>query len=391
MRDEVERPQSNGDLPPDWSMSMYDAQAFAQEQNNLAGVWTFLCLASDIPADGDWIVASLALRSVFVQRFGDDIRGFENRCAHRGFPLRTSERGNGPVLCGFHHWRYNQDGLALGIPACQETFGTTPRELDARLQVLEIETCGHLVFGRFPGRGPDVTLRNYMGETFDILATYSQYRQRPWFISCNVKANWRLCIEITMDDYHLAAIHPDTFGKQGYLKLDTLRYFECGDNSAHFAVSDSAAFQSLADDCRNGTARSKNYLIFNIFPNLVVAQFRSNAQFWYILIMQFEPVAHDRSRWRAWVYPSPFPAPHSRVNRWLEPVVAPFRNALVRYYVRKITGEDNRVCERLQPSSPSQPLPLPRIGRLEERIGWFARAYANAMQRTNAPSNTPGD
>jgi phenylpropionate dioxygenase-like ring-hydroxylating dioxygenase large terminal subunit len=269
-------PEPSADsLQPDWSWPMCDAQAFAREQDSLAGTWTFLCLASDVQNDGDWIVTSLALRSVFVQRFGNTLRGFENRCAHRGFPLRTQERGNGVILCGFHHWRYNQDGLALGIPACQEAFGTTPRELNARLQSLEIETCGNLVFGRFPGRGSDATLRSFLGETYDILAAFSQYRQRPWLMSCDVKANWRLCIEITMDDYHLAAVHPDTFGRQGYLARENLRYFECGDHSAHFAIADSDALQSLAEACRDGTAQSKNYLIFNLFPGLSLLLRRS--------------------------------------------------------------------------------------------------------------------
>src|SRR5215467_8090535 len=117
-------------LPASWARSLVDPTAFALEQARLAHVWTFLGLAHDLARDGDWMTASLGTRSVFVQRFGDELRGFENVCAHRFHPLRTGERGNGPLVCGFHHWRYDKDGRAIGIPACEQTFGMVSRALD---------------------------------------------------------------------------------------------------------------------------------------------------------------------------------------------------------------------------------------------------------------------
>src|SRR5258708_39945964 len=133
----------------DWYRAVRDQQAFVREQQKLAHVWTFLGLARDLQRDGDWFTASLATRSVFVQRFGDDIRAFENVCAHRRYPLRHAARGNGPVICGHHHWQYNRDGLAIGIPVCSQVFGVLPHELNARLTPVEIARCGGLIFGRF--------------------------------------------------------------------------------------------------------------------------------------------------------------------------------------------------------------------------------------------------
>ena len=99
--------------------------------------------------DGDWFRATLGRRGVFVQRFGEELRGFENVCVHRFFPLRVENKGNGPIRCGFHHWQYNKDGLAVGIPKCKELFGITPRELGARLRTIDVAVCGSLIFGRF--------------------------------------------------------------------------------------------------------------------------------------------------------------------------------------------------------------------------------------------------
>ncbi|WP_367268032.1 hypothetical protein [Reyranella sp.] len=33
-----------------------------------------------------------------------------------------------------------------------------------------------------------------------------------------MKANWKFCHQINLDDYHIVAVHPGTLGKQGYLK-----------------------------------------------------------------------------------------------------------------------------------------------------------------------------
>ena len=91
--------QDRGNIPDDWTRPIVDPTAFAEEQRRLASVWTFLGMTSDAGKDGDWFRASIATRSVFVQRFGTELRGFENVCAHRFMPLRNADRGNGPVVC----------------------------------------------------------------------------------------------------------------------------------------------------------------------------------------------------------------------------------------------------------------------------------------------------
>src|ERR1700677_220525 len=128
-----------------WPDTLVDDAAFRHEQAQLAGIWTFLGHTDDVAKDGDWFRTSIATRSVFVQRFGTELRGFENRCAHRSFPLRNVDKGNGPIVCGFHHWRYDKNGQAFGIPQCIPLFGASPSELVASLNPVEIDTCGSLV------------------------------------------------------------------------------------------------------------------------------------------------------------------------------------------------------------------------------------------------------
>lgn len=370
--------------PADWALPLVDPQAFAREQAKLAQTWTFLGLTDDVARDGDWFRASLATRSVFVQRFGTELKGFENRCAHRFFPLRNADKGNGPIVCGFHHWRYDREGRAVGVPMGPELFGKTPRELDARLTPLEIATCGTLVFGRFTGGGE--SLEAFLGDGFPILSAMSRSAAPRRCRSYPVNANWRLCYQITLDDYHTVAVHPTTFGKAGYPHRAAMRYVRFGDHSAFLSTPDTQAMETMAAACRAGTYRSAHYFIFQVFPNLVISHGRSDGQFWQMLIQQYVPVAHDRAVLRAWHYPSPFPADHARHVRWTRRFTDPLRHLAVRYYVGKVRNEDHAVCENIQ-SVATQIGARPIFGSLEERVGWFEEAYARA---TSAPENGAG-
>ncbi len=365
-------------MPPDQANALVDQQAFRREQDQLAHVWTFLGLAGDIANDGDWFRTSLATRSIFVQRFGTELKGFENLCVHRFHPLRTADKGKGPVVCGFHHWRYDKDGRALGIPMCEELFGRSPRELGAKLNAVEIATCGAFIFGRFPTEHADESLETFIGDSFPILAAMSRAPVAPHYLTRAVRANWKLCYQISLEDYHTVAVHPKTFGKIGYLKRDNIGYFRFGPHSAYFTNSDPDALTKMASACRAGAWTSANYRVFHIFPNLAVSHFQSDGQYWHIMVLQYVPEAPDRSTMRAWIYPAPFPANHAPRERWIAPLTKAFRPWVVRHYAGKVLQEDHDVCERLQTIA-NQGGGRPITGRLEERIVWFEEAYANCM------------
>jgi phenylpropionate dioxygenase-like ring-hydroxylating dioxygenase large terminal subunit len=362
---------------PKWAAALTDQGAFQQEQARLGHIWTFLGLTLDLAKDGDWFTAELGGRSVFVQRFGDDLKGFENRCAHRFYPLRTKERGNGPIKCGFHHWTYNQQGRAVQIPRCKELFGVTPKELNARIAPIEIATCGSLIFGRFQHSRANETLQQFLGDAVPIIKAMCTLQRQPRSVSLMVEANWKLCYHISLDDYHSPAVHPTTFGKGGYLRRDALQYFRFGSHNAFFPGADENALQAMIEACKNGTYRPVRYRIFQIFPNLLIALFRAQ-QYWYINVQQYVPVAPGRSFMRSWYYRAPFGTDQGTLGRWFDAATEPGRARVVEYFIRKVHSEDNGVVERLQRFA-SQQGGWPRVGYAEERIKWFEEAYAKAL------------
>ena len=376
------RPQPANPSPfTNYPEAFLDPQRFREEQDRIARVWTFLGFAHHVAKDGDWLRASIATRSVFVQRFGDELRGFENRCAHRSFPLRTADRGNGPIVCGFHQWAYDKDGQAVGVPQCMPLFGSTPADLAARLAPIEIALCGSLIFGRFPATGNAQTLEQFLGESFDILGAISNAASPPGMVTRKVAANWRLCFHANVEDYHPPTVHPATFGRKGYVNPERISYFRFGWHSAFFANPEPQTFREMAADCRAGIWRSSNYRVFHIFPDLTVSHFRTHWENWLIVIVQYRPLSPSRSMMHAWYYRAPFdtvkPAP------WYDLVTRPVTNLHYRFgiphVVKWVLGEDNVICEGQQ-SIAQQLSAAPILGALEERIAWYEEAYAELMR-----------
>jgi len=378
---------SAGDTPPaDWARPLVDAAAFAAEQARLAHVWTFLGITADLARDGDWMTASLATRSVFVQRFGRELRGFENLCVHRFYPLRTARRGNGPVVCGFHHWRYDAEGRALGIPLSEEAFGAVSRALDARLTPIEIAVCGTLVFGRFPAPHATQSLEEFLGEGYSVLAALSQMPARPLGFTRSIEANWRLSLHISLDDYHAVAVHPDSFGRGGYVHRADITYARFGPHNAF--LNSTKGFAAFAAACRDGTARSTCYTILQVMPNLLLAQARTDGNRFYCALHHYVPVSHDRTLLQMWTYPTPLAINETWLGRLYRWTTDPVRRYIVRDRVARIMDQDKAVCERLQ-RSVSAVDRSPRLGALEERIAWFEESYRQLMVPPQEPTPTP--
>ena len=376
-------PISNADLePPLWSRAAADETAFAEEQQILGATWTFVGFLGDLRKDGDWVRARLGGRSIFVQRFGEEIRGFENRCAHRFFPLRTEDRGNGPIVCGFHHWRYNQDGLALGIPMCQEVFGKTPRDINARLKPVEIGLCGALIFGRFalPEGGP--TIEEFLGEAHVVLKTICPADVEALRCRRDMAANWKFSHHISLDDYHIVAIHPSTFGKGGYLKNDVVKYSRVGPHSVFLATPAPEPLADIVRSCREGTYRPQFYTIINLFPNLVISQAHVvnflGEEYWYSSVQRFVPISAATSMVQAWVYRSPFKGGRAPRYQKLHRLVERLLSLVVRKKFMEILEEDSVACEKLQTIA-GQMTEEQIIGGHEKRIAWFEEGYARAM------------
>ena len=375
---EIERPEGVSSVER-WVRACVDAEAFADEQARLAQVWNFAGFTRDLAGVGDWITAKVGDREIFVQRFKEGLRAFENRCAHRHYPLKIGTRGNSPVVCGFHHWKYDDTGLALGIPNCVGLFGALPRDLNRRLTQLDVDTCGDLVFARFRGDRYQESLAQSLGDLFPIISALCPADARLDYAEREVAANWKLFYQITLDDYHLAAVHPTTFGKIGYLNRDDLTYHRVGLHSAYFATAnDPAGLKAMAEECSRGVFRPATYRIFQLFPNLLIAQALlktvGGTRVWRALIQHVQPTGPGSCRVKTWGKLDLY-----RDGKGPHPVVSlatPLLTKLGRYYGDKILEEDATTCENLQRVVSQVDRPAV-FAASEERVRWFGEAYAD--------------
>lgn len=364
---------------------MCSPTAFREEQEKLGNVWNFIGYESDIPNVNDWFRTTLGARSIFVQRFKQGIRGFENVCAHRFHPIRIDDRGSGPVVCGFHHWRYDADGLAVGIPKCEHVYGKSPREMDARLLPVEVAVCGGLIFARLGG-GP--SLEEWLGPGFGILEHLMANLSAGHEIDLAVRSHWKPLMAVSLDDYHSVAVHPGTFGKDGYLDNEQTIYYRFGAHSAFFYKDDADALETMARDCREQNFTPDRYRIFQFFPTLLVATIHARKivgdDYWYLLIQHLKPQEHDRTNATTRFFPMPFVRPAGFLRRIVRCLVQPFVNIGFRYVARQIHVEDNRICENIQ-STCTQISANPILSRQEQRIEWFEEEYSRYVTALEVP------
>jgi hypothetical protein len=184
-------------------------------------------------------------------------------------------------------------------------------------------------------------------------------------------------MHVAVDDYHLAAVHPTTFGKGGvYLDRDRLTYTRVGAHSIYQNIPGPDALANLIAAMANGSAIDNHYIVCPPDAGLRPVE---RLYLGWLFRLRSHPLRPDQSSpvtaarldisvaassrhkphpWRASagsVYPAgglPLRTPHP--------------------------GEDARAAERLQTNA-STFIKSPLIGRLEERVQWYEEAYREIM------------
>ena len=196
-----------------------DPQIYAWEQDLIfrGPTWSFLCLAIEIPAAGDYITTRVGDTPVIAVRRADgDINALVNRCVHKGSIIchqAKGKRARAPnFVCPYHNWIYDFDGnlTSIAFEKGIQQQGGMPAGFDKtqhRLTRLRVATLNGLVFGTFSDATPP--LKDYLGPvmvahiertlhgTPRILGRYSQFMHN----------NWKLYVENSRDNYHPSLLH----------------------------------------------------------------------------------------------------------------------------------------------------------------------------------------
>ena len=274
--------------------------------------WAYVGLAAELPAAGSFLTTNIGNRPVVICRNRDgELRGFVNRCAHRGVKFCRHRTGTTKrFTCPYHQWSYDLNGELKGVPFMRGVNGQggMPDDFDPGengLQQLNVIEHNGVLFASFDPETVDFV--NYLGESnryyfervFDgrELRLLGHSRQL-------IRGNWKLMFENIKDPYHASLLHVFlvTFGlfradQEAQVKMDAtgghgLLISRKGEQKATEATQDIA---NLREDFELKDSRlldpvkefkdSATVVMQTLWPNLIIQQ-QSNT----IAMRQVQPV-----------------------------------------------------------------------------------------------------
>jgi phenylpropionate dioxygenase-like ring-hydroxylating dioxygenase large terminal subunit len=161
---------------------------------------------------GDYLTHDFAGVPLLVTRDREGVlRAFLNVCRHRGAKVVLERYGNKKAFsCGYHGWTYEGTGALKGIRLPQGFPDV--KCADRGLVALPVEEIAGLIFVRTTP-GPELRMRDALGPLAEQLESFGLASRAPFKESAQeVRCNWKLVVESSLESYHIATLHKDTGG-----------------------------------------------------------------------------------------------------------------------------------------------------------------------------------
>jgi len=172
-------------------------------------LWVYVGHESEFRVTGDFKVSRVGKYQVLLVK-GDDgkVRGFINKCTHRGNVLCRVSRGNSKAFkCIYHGWVFDTKGKLIGLPD-KEGF---PRDYDfnsLNLREISVESYKGFIFASI---NPVKSLEEHLGDAKVFIDYIVDSSPGGIEVIGPVKyaytGNWKLILENTMDLYHFPVLH----------------------------------------------------------------------------------------------------------------------------------------------------------------------------------------
>ena len=202
-----------GDFRLDRSV-LVDPEILALERERVFDrSWIYAGHDSEIPRPGDFATRAVAGRPViFCRDSGGEVRLLLNTCRHRGARVCRERRGNARRFsCFYHGWSYDNDGRLAAVPGAEaypESFDRAALGLASPPRLAQYRGFW---FACFDAGAPD--LAAWLGgarEYVDLVVDQSPEGRMEIVRGVqeyDIRANWKLLVENSFDDYHLRTTH----------------------------------------------------------------------------------------------------------------------------------------------------------------------------------------
>lgn len=350
-----------------FSQQVFDQEKISVFQKN----WMFAGFRSQLSNPNDFITRAFGDLPIVIQNVRGEIHAFLNVCSHRFSKIQTTECGNRPLVCPYHGWAYDQKGIPSGIPKRPMFKDFSQEELASmRLREYRVEFCGNLCFVSVDPQA--ISLKEFLGNFYSELESLSNSLGSQVDVNqMTIAANWKVIVENTLESYHVASIHTNTFKKLGAegLTFDFTSKHSLWDASLSVKRSDSAN-KKIDELFHEPGYKIEGYKHILIYPNLLVSTTHGNS-FNFSLI---EPLSPTRTKFTSYVFTATPSATHKKA------LLSAFEKSLLDFN-RQVFEEDKIICEAVQLGVAHATL-QGVLSIEEERVHAFQKVYIDQMSST---------
>lgn len=317
----------------------FEKEVFQKEKVNLfSEIWNFVGFTSDFAEINDFVVSNLSETPVVIQNVKGTIKAFKNVCSHRHSLIQTADKGNRPLMCPYHGWAYNDKGVPFGIPK-KPFFGFTKDELEClKLQEYSVETCGTLVFLKV--KSDEISLQEYLGDFYsEVEAMSTNFGKLIDVNEIEITSNWKIVIENTLESYHVALIHSETFQKLGASGLDfTFSKNNSSWDAAVLLQENEGKQEKVHRPFQARDYKIDGYKHLILFPNVLISSTYGVS----FNLSHIIPIDEDRTLFKSYVFITKKEA-SEKVNI----IEKMYEDSLIDFN-RKVFNEDKAICQQVQ-------------------------------------------
>ncbi len=194
--------------------ALVDPAVFEAEMRRIFDTcWLYVGHESEVREPGDFKTRDVCGRPIiFCRDSKGAVRAYLNVCRHRGAIVCREPEGNAKgFFCFYHGWSYNRDGELDGVPGAASYPASFDRCKLGLAEPAHVASYQGFVFLSFnPNAEPLVDYLAGAKEYIDLIVDQSPTRQMQVIRGTqeyDMKANWKLLVENSFDDYHLMTTH----------------------------------------------------------------------------------------------------------------------------------------------------------------------------------------
>lgn len=348
----------------------FEKGVFEKEKTTLfSQIWNFVGFTSDFTEVNDFVVSTISGTPVVVQNLKGTIRAFKNVCSHRHSLIQTVEKGNRPLMCPYHGWAYNDKGIPFGIPK-KPFFGFTKEELEClKLEEFSVETCGTLVFLKI--NSDEISLQEFLGDFYSEIQKMSEnFGNLVDLNEIEITANWKIVVENTLESYHVALIHSETFQKLGAQGLEFTFSKDHSRWDADVLMKENEGKQEKVHrpfQARDYKIDGYKHLI--LFPNVLISSTYGIS----FNLSHVIPIDENTSLFKSYVFIT-----KKEASEKVSPIEIMYKDSLVDFN-RKVFDEDKAICQQVQKGVKFSSYDG-ELSQEEERVLYFQQKYKEYLK-----------